>query len=482
MKPADPTTAKVLPLRRTAPSRDDLEFLPAALEIIETPVSPLPRMVTASLAGFLVLALGWACIGRIDIIATAQGKVVPTGRVKMIQPLDAGIVTAIHVNDGDKVVEGQVLIEMDRTISAADRDRARYDLTHARLDAARLAALRAGLASGYAPVDLAAPAEAAPYEVARTKAAMLAQAEQQIAKISALDQQIAQKIAEAGSIAAAIDKIEAGLPFLVDTADIRQKAMKIEYGNRIAHLDAQFKLSDQNHELILQRRRAVEMEAARKALEASREQTRAEYARGIVNDLAEAEQKAAQATQDLIKAEKKIQDQVLRAPMSGTVQQRAIHTVGGVVTPAQALLVVVPTDAKIEVEAMVLNSDIGFVHEGDPAEIKVDTFNFTKYGLLHGKVVSVSQDAIMRDKPAGQQAEAQRQSGQTARSSEPPGQELLYAARVGLDQTRMQVEDRMVDLAPGMAVTVEIKTGKRRIIEYLLSPLLRYRQESLRER
>jgi hemolysin D len=189
----------------------------------------------------------------------------------------------------------------------------------------------------------------------------------------------------------------------------------------------------------------------------------------------------AQAEQDLVKADKKIQDQVLRAPMDGTVQQLAVHTVGGVVTPAQALMVVVPAGAQVEIEAMVLNNDIGFVHQGDPAEIKVDTFNFTKYGLLHGTVISVSQDAIQRDKPAGQ-VEAQRLDGQTARSSEPPGQELLYAARVALGETRMQVEDRMVDLAPGMAVTVEIRTGQRRIIEYLLSPLLHYGHDAMRER
>lgn len=478
MKPVEPNSAKVVPLRR---GRDDLEFLPAALEIVETPASPLPRAVAASLVGFLVIAVGWACIGHIDIIATAQGKVVPTGRVKVIQPLESGIVSAIHVNDGDKVTEGQVLIEMDQTASRADRDRARYDLMRARLDGARLSALRAGLNNGYAPVDFTPPEGALAYEVGRTEATMQAQAEQQMAKIASADQQIAQKNAEADSIRATIDKLEAGLPYLTDTAEIRRKAMQIEFGNRIAHLDAEFRLSDQTHELVMQRRRAVEVEAARKALEASREQTRAEYARGVVTDLAEAEQKAAQAAQDLIKAEKKMQDQVLHAPMDGTVQQLAMHTVGGVVTPAQALLVVVPADARVEVEAMVLNNDIGFVHDGDPVEIKVDTFNFTKYGLLHGKVVTVSRDAITRDK-ATAQAEAQRQSGQTARSSEPPGQELLYSARVALDETKIQVEDRMVDLAPGMAVTAEIKTGQRRIVEYLLSPLVRYKQESLRER
>jgi len=180
-----------------------------------------------------------------------------------------------------------------------------------------------------------------------------------------------------------------------------------------------------------------------------------------------------------------MQDQILRAPTDGMVQQLAIHTVGGVATPAQALMILVPADEGIEIEAMVPNRDIGFVHDGDPAEIKVDTFNFTRYGLLHGKVLSVSSDAIIRDKPGGAPAsgnKAKENDSTLSRSSEPQGQELVYSARISLDRTRMQVDERMVDLAPGMAVTVEIKTGQRRIIEYVLAPLLRYKQESLRER
>jgi len=161
-----------------------------------------------------------------------------------------------------------------------------------------------------------------------------------------------------------------------------------------------------------------------------------------------------------------------------------VHTIGGVVTPAQALMVVVPAGSPIEIEAMIQNKDVGFVHDGDDAEVKVDTFNFTKYGLLHGKVLNVSGDSIQREKSpaAAQQNGGSKTSGSQDRTSEPPGQELVYSARVSLDRTRMQVDDRMVDLAPGMAVTVEIKTGQRRIIEYLLSPLLRYRHETLRER
>jgi hemolysin D len=478
---AAPSAAAKLPELRIVRRGDELEFLPAAIEIVESPVSPLGRGIAFTIIAFFVVAIAWSIIGKIDIIATAQGKIVPTGRTKTVQPLEAGIVTAIHVRDGDKVSEGQVLIEMDHIATTADRDRARYDMIHARLDAARLTALRAGFEHGYVPVDFAPPPQADAYEVLRTRATMMAQAEQQTAKIAALEQQIAQKVAEGDSTQAAIDKLDAGLPFLVETAEVRQKAMNIEFGNRIAHLDAQLKLSEQRHELIVQKRRLVETAAAKAALVASRAQTHAEYARGIVTDLSEAEQKAAQAEQDLIKAEKKISDQVLRAPVDGTVQQLAIHTVGGVVTPAQALLLVVPADSHLEAEAMVSNRDIGFVVPGQPAEVKIDTFNFTKYGLLHGQVMTVSQDAITRDKSADKN-DQQKTRAALSDTSEPEGQELVYSARVSLDRTEMQVEDKIVSLAPGMAVTVEIKTGQRRVIEYLLSPLLRYRHEAIRER
>jgi hemolysin D len=151
-----------------------------------------------------------------------------------------------------------------------------------------------------------------------------------------------------------------------------------------------------------------------------------------------------------------------------------------VVTPAQTLMVVVPSDSQLEIEAMVSNRDVGFVHAGDEVEIKVDTFDFTRYGLLHGRVLSISSDAIVRDAPGDKSNE--KQSGSTTASSEPKGQELTYAARVSVDRTQMQVEDKRVNLSPGMAVTAEIKTGSRRIIGYLLSPLIKYKQESLRER
>jgi hemolysin D len=185
-------------------------------------------------------------------------------------------------------------------------------------------------------------------------------------------------------------------------------------------------------------------------------------------------------TEQLAQATQKYRLQTLTAPVDGTVQQLAIHTEGGVVTPAQVLMSIVPTDSHLEIEAMISNRDIGFVRDGQEAEIKIDTFNFTKYGLIPGRVQFVSHDSIQREKPVD--PSRQRHIGDESESSEPAGQELVYAARISLDQTKMQIDDRLVDLEPGMAVTAEIKTGSRHVIEYLLSPLLRQKQQAMRER
>ena len=238
-------------------------------------------------------------------------------------------------------------------------------------------------------------------------------------------------------------------------------------------------LVEQQKELPVEESHLREAEAALQGIDATRAGTISEYRRSRLGELATAQQKADALAQDVIKASERARLQILTAPVDGVVQQLAVHTVGGVVTPAQPLLEVVPGDSPLEIEAQVSNRDIGFVHVGQEAEIKVDTFNFTKYGLLHGTVESVSADAI----PSGQQQSgANPRSAGAAQSDSAAGQDLVYAARVSLDRTKMDIDGKDVALSPGMAVTVEIKTGSRRVISFLLSPLLRFRHESLRER
>ena len=457
--------------------RDELAFLPAALEIVETPPSPIGRAIGATLIAVFVLALLWASLGHVDIVATATGKIIPTGHSKVIQPFETGVVRAIRVADGQTVSAGDVLIELDPTINQGEIDHLRGDLQSAQLDIARL---RAALADTNDPLAAFRPPEDAnPAMVVMQRQFLVAQIAEHKAKIAALDGQKDQKQAELATIAATIDKLEAVIPTIQERVNIRKSLN--EYGSRLQYFEVLQQLVESQHEELVQESRSHEAEAALAAITDTRAQTEAEYRRTLFGELTEAERKAAGSAADLSKAQERTKLQLLTAPVSGMVQQLAVHTVGGVVTPAQNLMMIVPSDSQLEIEAMVSNRDIGFVHAGDAVEIKVDTFDFTRYGLLHGQVLSISSDSIVRDAPDDRSTD-NKPAGTSGATSEPKGQELTYAARISLDRTQMQVEDKMVNLSPGMAVTAEIKTGSRRIISYLLSPLMKYKQESLRER
>jgi hemolysin D len=479
MKSAEPTMGRVIPFRRARErSRLELAFLPAALEIVETPPSPIGRAMAIALAALFCVALAWSWWGTIDIVASANGKIVPSGRTKVIQPFETSVVRSIHVQDGRAVKAGDLLIELDPTMNAAERDHALNDLLAEQLNIARL---RAALLGGDDPLtDFVPPADADPALV-RTQRQLLAnQVAEHRAKLGALDRQQAQKEAEVATTAATIAKLEALIPVIQPRVDMRKTLMDKDLGSKLTYYETLQLLVEQQKELGVQKSHRQEAEAAVTAIRETRRQAQAEFRRALSDELAKAEQKAGGLAKDLIKAEQRTKLQQLRAPVDGTVQQLAVHTVGGVVTPAQALLVVVPSDSRLEIEAMVSNRDIGFVHAGQPAEIKVDTFNFTRYGLLRGEVLGISPDAIVREHQEDRSEERRR--GAPSETSEPKGQELSYSARISLAQSQLQVDERLVNLSPGMAVTVEIKTGSRRILSYLLSPLLRYHQEIFRER
>ena len=379
---------KVIPFPRLPVRRafdHELAFLPAALEVVETPPSPIGRAIGATIIAIFCLALAWAWLGTVDIVAVAPGRIVPSGSTKTIQPFDTGVVRAIHIRDGQSVRAGDALIELDPTMTEADVEHAKAELS--------------------------------------------------------------QKQAERDTIAATISKFEATIPVLEQKVEVRKYLADKALGSKLIYLTDYQELIGQRQDLIVQKSHYREAEAA-----------------------------VAAATQNVLKAEHRTKLQLLTSPVDGVVQQLAVHTVGGVVTSAQPLLVVVPADARLEIEARVSNQDIGFVRTGQDVEIKVDTFNFTRYGLLHGKVTSLSQDAISRDK-------SQDKDDKTATGSqESTAEQSFYSARISIDQTQMHVDGSLVNLGPGMAVTVEIKTGTRRIISYLLSPVVRYGQEVLRER
>jgi membrane fusion protein, hemolysin D len=467
----------VLPFPRSPAKRreQELAFLPAALEIVETPPSPIGRAIGATIIAFFVLAVAWACLGTVDIVATAPGKIVPSGRTKLVQPVAIGVVRAIHVHDGQTVRKGDPLIELDPTADQAEEAHSRSDLLAARLDIERLKAALANEADPLAA--FAAPPDASPTLVASQRQLLLTQISEQRAKLAALERETVQKDAERATAAAEIGKIEALIPLLRQQVDMRKTLFQHETGSKLAYLQTMQQLVEAQQGLIVQKSRYHEADAALSVIAETRAQTAAEYRRKLLDDLTKAEAKAAGLAQDLIKAEQRTRLQRLTAPVDGVVQQLAVHTIGGVVTPAEPLLVVVPLDNHLEIEALVSNRDIGFIKPGQEAEIKVATFNFTRYGLLHGQVESVSHDAVEPDRGSPGKDQGGGEANNPERAKEP-----AYAARISLPRSRMKVDGNLVNLTPGMAVTVEIKTGERRIISYLLSPLRRYEQDSLRER
>jgi len=448
-------------------SREELAFLPAALEVIETPPSPIGRAIAVAIVAILAAAAAWASFGSVDIVAVAPGKIIPTGRSKVVQPLEAGVVRAIHVRDGQRVREGEALIDLDPTVSTADLGRLSGDLMAAQLDVARL---RAALAPNAPPEAFRPPPDAPPVLVEMQRGLLESQMAEQQAKLAAIDRQQAQKEAESATLSAMIDKLEAAIPLLDHRVSVRKHLADREIGSKLQYLADLQDLTNHQQEVLVLRSRIVEAESAIAAIRETRVRTVAEYSRGVFDELAKAEQKAAGLHQEVVKAGQKARQQQLVAPVDGTVHQLSVHTVGGVVTPAQPLLAIVPVDSQLEIEAVVPNRDIGFLHKGQEAQIKIDAFNFTRYGLAGGQVLGLSSDAVSRDSPPAREARAEK------------GPDLEYVARISLDRSAMNTEAGAVNLTPGMTVSVEIRTGARSLMDYLLSPLGRYRHDSFRER
>lgn len=430
----------------------ELQFLPAALEIEETPPLPLARVMLWSIVLFFGIAIAWACIGKVDIVGVAPGKIVPAGRTKTVQPLENSVVAAIHVSEGQHVNAGEVLIELDPTAPTADKARLGKERESLDLDRLRLTTLLEVIRGSGPGTDF----KSVP-PTARTR--LLQQLAEYRAAIAGLDEDRREKGSERDAVDARITQLHSTLPLITEEAEAHKKLMATGVVPRVKWLAVERERIAIQQELAAQQEQRKVLNASLDSLSERRKVTDAQYQSRWLAELTETETKLASYGEEMAKAERRLALTTLTAPVSGTVQQLVVHTEGGVVTEAQPLMVIVPDDSPLEVEAMVPNKDIGFVHEGQDAIVKIETFNFTKYGYIDGTVSKVSRDAVM-DKDRG----------------------LYYLANIALEKTVIEIDGREVSIEPGMAVMAEVKMGRRRVIEFLLSPLLRYSQESGRER
>jgi hemolysin D len=448
---------------------DEAAFLPAALSLQDTPVHPAPRRFAYAIMGLFVIALVWSIFGKIDIVAIAPGRVVVSERTKLIQPLERSVVKQVLVKDGDRVQEGQALVELDPTAASADKTTAQDQLKAALSEVLRTRAIQQALQNmqHVAPVNTGLPAKYAPnfpQEWSATeKAAAQAQLEGEwgdvTAKLAKLASEISRRQAEIATARAVVEKLETTVPLAQARETDFKKLVDQGYISGHATQDKTRERVELERDLTTQRANLLQTQATLRESENSRAAYLAEVRRTLYEREAQADLKRQQATQEQAKATQRENLTVLRAPVAGVVQQLAIHTTGGVVTEAQALMIIVPDGAQVTAEVTLENKDIGFVNVGNDAAIKLETFPFTRYGTVAAQVDRVTADAVNDEKRGA-----------------------IFPVTLALKTKQIDIDGKMIQLVPGMNLTAEIKTGQRRVIEYLLSPIQRAGSESLRER
>jgi hemolysin D len=457
---------------RSARPRSDHEFLPAALEIMEKPPSPGLRWLMLSLCGLLVVALIWSIVGRVDVVATASGKVVPSGNVKQVQPIEIGYVRAIHVKNGQRVEAGQLLVELDPTLVGAEAEQANKGLLNAEVDAARNAALLDHL--GGRSSRFAAPVGTSS-EIAKTQSQYVRSAIAEYeGERASLMQQRAENAAQLASVGAELAKLEQTLPIVEQQLRARRELTDKGYFSKIRLLEYEQLKIEHVQNIAVQKANLARARATIANIDAQIGRLRGSFGKAAATELAESQQQSGLAREEVTKSQRRQAFMQLRAPVSGTIQQLAISTVGGVVQPAQTLMIIVPDNVAPVVEARILNKDIGFIREGQPVRVKLEAYPFTDYGIVPGVVESISRDAVDLSEPGG--AEERDRNGRVVQ----PG--LVYTTRIRLLERSIHVAGHAQPIGPGLAVQAEVKTGDRRIIEYLLSPITQALDEAGRER
>jgi len=411
-------------------TENEAEFLPAALSLQEKPVSRASLWAAGILMTLIAVLFIWAIFGRMDIIVNATGKIIPSARTKTIASIEVASVKALYVEEGQAVKKGDVLIELDASAASADQDKAISSTEQALLQVARSRALITAIDS-LKPPKLAV--------VSGISADKLREAQLHV------DGQFQDFITKLRRIDGEISNYTQALPLVTQQAADYKELAKNHDVSQHAYLEKEHA--------------RIELEGKLTDVKNQRAALIAEVRRTAYDARTEGERIAGASQPDVQRAAFHRKLLKLVAPVDGTVQQLQVHTVGGIVPATQPLMLIVPNEDRIEVEAMVQNKDIGFVKEGQTAAVKVEAFQYTKYGLVPARVTHISRDAF-KDEKMG----------------------LLYSVIVALDKSYMTVNGRDVKLNPGMSVGVDIKTGDRRVIEYVLSPLIQLQRESLRER
>lgn len=444
---------------------DALDFAPGILKVQQQPPSPLPRLILYSLIALLAVLLLWAVFGRLDIIAVAEGKLVPQSALKIVQPSESGIVQEILVREGQEVSAGQVMMRMDMNLSDADSaeiqaELKRRDLQLRRIDAelggTPLRRLPADPASLFAQVEAQYRANRQAYEDALSQErVVLAKAQQDLA-----------------SATETLSKLNQVLPVYQAQEQAFDKLARDGYAGKLMALDHSRERIEKEQDMRAQNYNVASLKATIEQSDKRQAQIVSNYRQQLHNERADAQAQYQKAQQEWIKQQHRNALLELKAPQAGIVKDIATHTQGTVVSPGTILMTLVPQNEPLEAEVWIDNQDAGFVHAQQKVKVKLLTFQFQKYGMLAGSVTHVGADAS--DTTGRDNAKS---SPDTA-----PAQPPKYKGTVTLAAQYLDSDGTRYKLQPGMQVAAEINLGQRTVMEYLLSPVRKAFHEAGRER
>lgn len=446
-------------------SRDALEFAPGLLAIQESPPAKLPRTVLYSVAALFLILLVWAIFGRLDIVASAEGRLVPQTYVKIVQPAEGGIVQEILVREGQSVEAGQVLMRMDAKLTDADARTIRAEFELKRLQLKRIAAELAGLPMRAEAND--SPellAQVTQQHAAHRQAYLDAIAQEQaILGKTRHDLQAAEEV---------LRKLRETVPTYRRSAAAFEKLGKDGFYSSLAVEEKQRERIEKEQDFRAQESAVASLKSTISASERKLAQIASNYRSELQNERVDTESQFRKLREEKEKIEHKAGLLSLRAPQNGIIKDLATHTAGTVVSPGTVLMSLVPHDEPLQAEVLVRNEDVGFVHLDQQVKIKLSAYPFQKYGMIDGTVTYVGADA----------ADGGASAAKSNASPSDPASVLRYKALVQLNTQYLMTDGQRMRLSPGMQVVAEVHQGQRTVMEYLLSPVQKAWQEAGRER
>lgn len=450
--------------KRATLSPEARDFAPGLLAIQESPPAKLPRAVMYAVSALFLILLAWAIFGKLNIIASAEGRLVPQTYVKIVQPADAGIVAQILVKEGEAVKAGQVLMRMDMKLAEADERSIQSDLILKRLQLRRVDAELAG-----GPLTRRADDSSDRFnEVAAQYR------DHHLAYVDALDQAraaVAKAENETASAKEVLSKLRETTPIAQQQADAYADLGRQGYAPMLTVRDKQREYLEKARDLSAQVATVASLSAASAAAKKQLDEVKSKYDSDLRNERVEADGQYRKLVQDALKQQHKTALLELRAPQAGIVKNIAAHTIGTVVSPGAVLLTLVPENEPLLAEVMIKNDDVGFVFEHQKVKIKLLAYPFEEYGMVDGEVINLEADASDPDP---------QQPKDTTSGKPAPTQD--YKAMIALNTQTLSAEGERLKLVPGMQVIAEINQGRRTVLEYLLSPVRETLHDMGRER